>query len=180
VRALLRYETLYANSVSRTFAATRKFIVFTRWRRVRDFSSMLAFLRGISHLGDGASSLLAEGHVPEYRIRQHELHSHLRLRVLIFSNVRDNTLQRSFCLDVRQSEPLSSVHLRRHENRCTVSTDRQCLSLSSKGDPRTFCPRFELGLSSILADSFGGSPPARRFRGTRQAMFPRSHAAPAQ
>jgi len=30
------------------------------WRRVRDFSSIRPFLRGISHLGDGASSLLAE------------------------------------------------------------------------------------------------------------------------
>jgi len=38
-------------------------------------------------------------------------------------NVSDNILQRSFCLDVRQSEPLSSVYLSRHGNQCTVSTD---------------------------------------------------------
>jgi hypothetical protein len=30
------------------------------WRRVQGFSSIRPFLRGISHLGDGASSLLAE------------------------------------------------------------------------------------------------------------------------
>ncbi len=33
---------------------------FSGWRRVRDFSSIRPFLGGISHLGDGASSLLAE------------------------------------------------------------------------------------------------------------------------
>ena len=34
-------------------------IVLNRWQRVRDFSWIRAFLLGISHLGDGASSLLA-------------------------------------------------------------------------------------------------------------------------
>ena len=38
-------------------------------------------------------------------------------------NVCDDTLQCTFCLDVRKSEPLSSVHLRRHENQCAVSAD---------------------------------------------------------
>ena len=33
-----------------------------------------------------------KGHVPEHRIREHELHSHLRLGGLIFFNVCDNTL----------------------------------------------------------------------------------------
>src|SRR5207245_9074455 len=73
-----------------------------------------------------------KGHVPEYWIGQHELHSYLRMIALMPVNVRDNALQRAFCLDVRQSEPLSSVHLRRHENQCTVGTDRQCLSLFFK------------------------------------------------
>src|SRR5438445_13445878 len=59
-----------------------------------------------------------KGHVPEYRIGQHELHSHLRLRALIFFNVCDNTLQCSFCLDVRQRYPLSSLPLRRYVQRC--------------------------------------------------------------
>jgi len=41
-------------------AGTGASLGFSGWRRVRDFSSSRAFLRGISHLGDGASSLLAE------------------------------------------------------------------------------------------------------------------------
>jgi len=47
-------------------------------------------------------------------------------------NVCDNTLQCSFCLDVRQSESLSSVHLRRHKNQCTVSADGPRVSLFFK------------------------------------------------
>jgi hypothetical protein len=34
-----------------------------------------------------------EGHVPEYRIGQHELHSHLEMIALMFLDVCDNTLQ---------------------------------------------------------------------------------------
>jgi hypothetical protein len=41
-----------------------------------------------------------KGHVPEYWIGQHEVHSHQRKIALIFVNVSDNTLQRSFCLDI--------------------------------------------------------------------------------
>ena len=73
-----------------------------------------------------------EGHVPEHRIRQRELHSHLWVLAPSPVYVGDNTLQRRFCLDVRQSEPLSSAHLRRYENQCTVSTDGPCLSLFFK------------------------------------------------
>ncbi len=47
-------------------------------------------------------------------------------------NVRDNTFQRTFCPDVRQSEPLSSVHLRRHADQRTVSTDGPRVSLFFK------------------------------------------------
>src|SRR5260370_24279395 len=47
-------------------------------------------------------------------------------------NVCDNTLQCSFCLDVRQSESLSSVHLHRHENQCTVSAYGPRVSLFFK------------------------------------------------
>src|SRR5437660_8166843 len=54
-----------------------------------------------------------EGHVPEHRIGQHEFHSHLRLLAVY---VGDNTLQRTFCLDVRESEPLSPVQLLRDQN----------------------------------------------------------------
>ncbi len=50
-----------------------------------------------------------KGHVPEHRIGQHELYSHLRMIALMPVNVCDNTLQCSFCLDVRESESLSSV-----------------------------------------------------------------------
>src|SRR5258708_15987681 len=81
-----------------------------------------------------------KGHVAEDKIGQHELHSHLRLRALIFFNVRDNTLQCSFCLDVRQSEPLSSIHLRGHENQRTMSTDRPRLTLFFKMQPNATLP----------------------------------------
>src|SRR6266436_2565393 len=75
----------------------------------------------------GCPVVRREGHVPEHRIRQRELHSHLRMLAPSPVYMGDNTLQRRFCLDVRQSEPLSSVHLRRYENQCTVSTDGPCL-----------------------------------------------------
>ena len=81
-----------------------------------------------------------KGYVPEYRIGQHELHTHLRLRALLPVNVRDNTLQRSFCLDVRQSEPLSSVHLSGHQNQRTVSADGPRMSLFIKRQPNTGLP----------------------------------------
>src|SRR5882762_10730523 len=71
--------------------------------------------------------------MPEHRIRQRELHSYLRLISLPPVNVRDDTLQRGFCLHVRQSEPLSSVHLRRKENQRTVSTDGPRVSVFFKG-----------------------------------------------
>src|SRR5207244_2535404 len=78
-------------------------------------------------------------------------------------NVRDNTLQHGFCLDVRQSEPLSSVHLRRHENRCTVSTDRQGLSLFLKkqsaanlpGDADWDCHQYSLTPSAVCGEPGG-------------------------
>jgi hypothetical protein len=54
-----------------------------------------------------------EGYVPEHRIGQHEFHSHLRMLALTSGYVGHNTFQCRLCLDVRQSEPLSSVHLRR-------------------------------------------------------------------
>src|SRR6266851_8956720 len=60
----------------------------------------------------GCPVVRREGHVPEHRIRQRELHSHLRVLAPSPVYVGDNTLQRRFCLDVRQSEPLSSVHMR--------------------------------------------------------------------
>src|SRR5467141_1815867 len=56
-------------------------------------------------------------------------------------NVRDNTLERTFCLDVRQSEPLSFVHLPGHENQRTMSTDRPRLSLFFKMQPNGSLPR---------------------------------------
>jgi len=60
----------------------------------------------------GCPVVRRKGHVPEYRVGQHEPHSYLRMIALMPVNVRDNTLQRRFRPDVRQSEPLSSVHLR--------------------------------------------------------------------
>src|SRR5260370_34541441 len=73
-----------------------------------------------------------KGHVPEHRIGQHELYSHLRMIALMAVNVCDNTLQCSFCLDVRQSESLASVHLHRHENQWTVTAYGPRLSLCFK------------------------------------------------
>jgi len=52
-----------------------------------------------------------EGYVPEHRIGQHEFHSHLWMLALASGYVSHNTFQCRLCLDVRQSEPLSSVHL---------------------------------------------------------------------
>ena len=54
------FHPLSASTFLSPFRA-REQTPFLRLRsRVRDFSSIRAFLRGISHLGDGASSLLAE------------------------------------------------------------------------------------------------------------------------
>ena len=47
-------------------------------------------------------------------------------------NVRDNTLQGSSCLEVRQTEPLSPVHLRGHENQRAMSTNGPRVSLFIK------------------------------------------------
>src|SRR6059036_3936796 len=111
----------------------------------------------------GCPVVRREGHVPEHRIRQRELHS--RLRVLAPSPIYmgDNTLQRRFCLDVRQSEPLSSVHLRRYENQCTVSTDGPCLSLFFKrrsedvlpGDPHWDGHQYALTPSAVCREPGG-------------------------
>ncbi len=70
--------------------------------------------------------------MPEYGVGQHELHSHVRMIALALVNVHDNTLQRTFCLDVRQSETLSSIHLRGDEKQRTVSTDGPRVSLFFK------------------------------------------------
>src|SRR6266436_7641847 len=78
-----------------------------------------------------------KGHMPEYGVGQHELHSHVRMIALALVNVHDNTLQRTFCLDVRQSEPLSSVHLRGDENQRTLSTDAPRESLFFKRQSNT-------------------------------------------
>src|SRR5438445_7909881 len=81
----------------------------------------------------GRPVLWREGYVPEHGIRQHELHSYLRLIGLTPVNVRDHTLQRSLCLDVGQSEPLSSVYLGQQMNQRTVSTDSPRASVFFKG-----------------------------------------------
>ena len=52
-----------------------------------------------------------EGDMPEHWIGQRELDPHLRMIAPMPVNVRDNTFQGRFCLEVRQTEPLSSVHL---------------------------------------------------------------------
>src|SRR5258708_16750987 len=70
----------------------------------------------------GRPVLWWKGHVPEYWIGQNELYPHLRTIGLMPVNVSDNTLQCGFCLDVRQTEPLSSVHLRRYENQRSLTT----------------------------------------------------------
>src|SRR2546421_9416398 len=70
-----------------------------------------------------------KGHVPKYRVGQHELQTHLKMTALIPGNVRDHTLQSGFGLDVQESEPLSSVQLCRHQDQPTMSADspRVCL-----------------------------------------------------
>src|SRR5258705_3042224 len=72
----------------------------------------------------------------------------------------DNSLQHRFCRDVRQSEPLSSAHLRRYENQCTVSTDGPCLSLFFKsrsedvlpGDPHWDGHQYALTPSAVCSE----------------------------
>src|SRR5258708_29672194 len=101
-----------------------------------------------------------EGYVPEYRVGQHELHPHLRMTALMPVNVCDNTLQRGFCLDVRESEPLSSVHLRRDENQRPVSTDGLGLRLFFKrqsdahlpGDSDWDCHQYALTPSTVCRE----------------------------
>src|SRR5256885_12955526 len=73
-----------------------------------------------------------EGHVPEQGIGQEELHSYLRLVGLTPVNVRYNALQGSLCLDVGQSEPLPSVHLRQQVDQRTVGTDGPRVSVLFK------------------------------------------------
>ena len=80
--------------------------------------------------------------MPEHGVRQHELHSHLRLILLTPVDVGNHTFERRFGLDVRQSEPLSSVHLSGQEDQRAVSTDGASMSLLFKdssaglsGDP---------------------------------------------
>ena len=88
----------------------------------------------------GAPVFWREGHVPEDRIGQHELHSHMGKISWMPVNVNDNTFQRRFCLDVQQSEALSSVHLRRRENQRTVSTDGPRVSVFFKGQSSAELP----------------------------------------
>src|SRR6266481_8444513 len=93
----------------------------------------------------------------------------------------DNTFQRRFCLDVRQSEPLSSVHLRRYENHCTVSTDVPCLReglarvhiaalltqvTDARFNPRTGFSRYDLnGGSELVTRMNAAVRPGKRGRG---------------
>ena len=53
----------------------------------------------------GGPVFWGEGHMPEHRIGQRELDSHVGAMAGALVNVRDNTFKRSFCLDVRQIEP---------------------------------------------------------------------------
>src|SRR6266576_899052 len=108
--------------------------------RVRDFSSIRALLRGFRIWVTGRPVFWRKGHVPEYWIGQHELHTHLRMTALMPVNVCDNTLQSGFCLDVRQSEPLSSVHLCRHQDQTTMGTDSPRVRLFFKRQSNTVLP----------------------------------------
>ena len=60
----MRYEALRPEQARRQkapmAAGTGANLGFSDWRRVRDFSSIRPFLPAISHVGAGASSLLAE------------------------------------------------------------------------------------------------------------------------
>src|SRR5260370_25439596 len=87
--------------------------------------------------------------MPEYGVGQHELHSHVRMIALALVNVHDNTLQRTFCLDVRQSEPLSSVHLRGDENQRTLSTDGPRESLIGRCRARAKWEPKNIGTESL-------------------------------
>src|SRR5260370_25890884 len=71
--------------------------------------------------------------MPEHGIGQQELHSYLRLIALTPINVRDNALDPGLGLDVRQSEPLPSVHLCQQVKQRAVSTDSPRASLFFKG-----------------------------------------------
>ncbi len=87
--------------------------------------------------------------MPECRVGQHELHSHVRMIALAAVNVHDNTLQRTLCLDVRHSEPLSSVHLRGDENQPTVSTDGPRESLIGRCRARAKWEPKNIGTESL-------------------------------
>ncbi len=66
-----------------------------------------------------------EGHMPESRIGQQELDTHLHLLAGKPVKVHDHALERAFRLDIRQSEPLSPVERRRNSNQRAMSADRQ-------------------------------------------------------
>src|SRR6266568_8365826 len=69
-----------------------------------------------------------EGHMPESRIGQQELHTHLHLLARKPVNVHDHAFERAFRLDIRQSEPLSPGARRRNGNQRAMSADRQGVS----------------------------------------------------
>src|SRR5260370_33665318 len=108
-------------------------------------------------------------------------------------NVCDNTLECSFCLDVRQSESLSSVHLHRHENQCTVSAYGPRVSLFFKrpsedvlpGDSHRDGHQYALTSSAVFREPGSlagfGKPrcqSATLLRLTRGKRQPHAHAAP--
>ncbi len=78
-------------------------------------------------------------------------------------NVRDNTLQHSSCLEVRQTEPLPSVHLRGHENQRAMSADGPRVSLFIKrqssaglpGDSDWDCHQYSLTPSAVCREPGG-------------------------
>src|SRR6267378_6077197 len=104
-----------------------------------------------------------KGHVPEYWVGQHELHTHLRRTALMSVNVCDNTLQSGFCLHVRQSEPLSSVHLCRHQDQPAMSADSPRVRLFFKrqsnsalpGDSNRDCHQYSLTPSAVCCEPGG-------------------------
>src|SRR5258707_10092370 len=104
-----------------------------------------------------------KGHMPEYGVGQHELHSHVRMIALALVNVHDNTLQRTFCLGVRQSETLSSTHLRGDQKQRTVSTDGPRVSLFFKrqsnaglpGNSDWDCHQYSLTPSAVCREPGG-------------------------
>src|SRR6266571_718218 len=104
-----------------------------------------------------------KGHVPEYWVGQHELHPHLRMTARMPVNVHDNTLQCSFCLHVRQREPLSSVHLCRHQDQPAMSADSLRVRLfferqsnsALPGDSDRDCHQYSLTPSAVCREPGG-------------------------